>query len=136
MRLWLLHPAVVHFPLALLLTGPVFGLASWRRPGGWQERAASWLLWLGSVFAWLAMGLGLLAQKTARHVPEAWEALADHKSAAFWSVGVFSILSLWRAWGKWPRVQLVAWILALGLLLYTAYLGGEVVFTFGMGVTS
>lgn len=126
----------MHFPLALLLTGPAFGLASWRRPGDWPAKAASWLLWLGTLSAWIAMGLGLLAQKTARHVPEAWEALADHKAAAFWTVGVFTALSIWRYLGRRPRVQLVVWILACGLLLYTAYLGGEVVYSFGMGVSS
>ncbi len=91
-------------------------------------------MWLGTASAWAALGAGLLAEKTAPHVPPAWEALADHRTFAWWTVGVFTFLSLWRWFGKWPRLQVLAWVLATGLLLYTAYLGGEVVFSYGMGV--
>jgi len=84
------------------------------------------------------MGLGLLAQKTADHVPPAWETLADHKSLGFWTVGLFTALSLWRKlWpNRWPRALVIGWALAAGVLLATAYHGGEVVYSFGMGVGS
>lgn len=81
------------------------------------------------------MGLGLLAEDKAPHVPEAWAVLSDHKTRAFWTVGVFSALSLWRILRKKDRLpQTLLWAAALGLLLSTAYLGGRLVFDFGMGV--
>lgn len=152
--LWLLHPAVVHFPIALLSLGLA---AQWwsvlRREPSWPAEAAPWLLWLGTASAWLSMALGLLAEDTAPHVPAAWETLAEHKELAFWTVGLFSVLSVWcwasrprrflPAWPvppqffanpRWEQAFSAAWCLACAVLLSTAYHGGEAVFAFGMGV--
>ena len=137
--LYLFHPIAVHFPIALLSIGFfaafLAGLLRKRAAFTWIDDAASWLLWLGTLGAWAAMGLGLLAEDKAPHVPEAWEVLSDHKTHAFWTVGVFSVLSIWRIFRKKDfKPQLIAWALCLGLLLSTAYLGGRLVFDFGMGV--
>ena len=138
MKWYLPHAAWVHFPIALLVTGLAAALLkAVRRGPDWLEPASAWLLWLGTLAAWVAMGLGLLAEKTAPHVPLAWEELADHKTLGFWTVGLFTALSSWRKFlpEKFPRALVVGWALAVGVLLATAYHGGEVVFTFGMGVT-
>ena len=139
MKPYLLHPAVVHFPIALLLSGLAAACAfaaSKRR--AWLADAASWLLWLGTASAWVAGGLGLLAQKTAPHVPPAWETLADHKTFAFWTIGTFTVLAIWRISfrERWPRAFLLAWFIAAGVLIATAYQGGELVFTHNMGTTA
>jgi len=70
----LLHPAAVHFPIALLSLGWVFAAAAELRgaKSPWAEPAARWTLWLGTLSAWAALGLGLLAEETAPHVPAAW----------------------------------------------------------------
>lgn len=139
MKLYLLHPAVVHFPLALLLVGFVGACVcrlSKARP--WLTDTVSWLLWLGTASAWAATGLGLLAAKTAPHVPPAWETLADHKTLAYWTVGLFTALSVWRLVfrDRWPRAFLIAWLAAAGVLIVTAYHGGELVFTHNMGTAA
>ncbi len=139
MKPFLLHPAFVHFPIALLLTGLVMACAfamSKRRAG--LADAVSWLLWLGTASAWVAAGLGLLAQKTAPHVAPAWETLSDHQTLAYWTVGLFTILSLWRFFGcdRWPRLFLLAWLGSAAVLLATAYEGGELVFTHNMGTAA
>ena len=139
MKLYLLHPAVVHFPIALLLTGLAAACAhavSKRR--AWLADAVSWLLWLGTASAWAAGGLGLLAEKTAPHVAPAWETLADHQTLAYWTVGLFTALSLWRRFFlEWaPRLFLLAWLAAAAVLLATAYEGGELVFTHNMGTAA
>lgn len=137
---YVLHAAFVHFPIALLLTGLAGALvdAVSRKRWGWLADAVSWLLWLGTASAWGAMALGLLAERTAPHVPSAWETLADHKTLAFWTVGVFSALALWRIFLKerWPRLFVAAWLAAAGVLLATAYQGGELVFTQNMGTAA
>ncbi|MBI3551017.1 MAG: hypothetical protein HY077_00745 [Elusimicrobia bacterium] len=137
MKWYLLHPIAVHFPIALLCVGLAACALSLRcRAPEWLGSAVSWLLWLGTLAAWSAMGLGLLAQKTAPHVPPAWEALADHKELGFWTVGLFTALSIWRKlWpGRWRLEFALAWLLAAGVLLATAYQGGRIVYEFGMGV--
>ena len=136
---YLLHPAIVHFPLALLLTGlagACAAIGSKRRV--WLADAVSWLLWLGTASAWVAVGLGLLAKKTAPHVPPAWEALANHESLAYWTLGLFTALSLWRRFFKdrWPALFVLAWLGAAAVLSATAYYGGELVFTHNMGTAA
>ena len=150
MKLWLLHPMAVHFPVALLVTGFAFHARSLAKgdgpPGGgggeWVGPAARWLLWLGTLAAWSALGLGLLAEKTAPHVPSAWEAFADHEAAAYWTCGLFSALSLvafeFRRRGEaapaWGAKALTAfWLVALAALVRTAALGGDLVYEHNMG---
>ncbi|MBI4179019.1 DUF2231 domain-containing protein [bacterium] len=133
-ELYLIHPAAVHFPIALLLTGWLACAVS--RRAEWLPNAASWLLWLGTAAAWAALGLGLLAEETAPHVPPAWRTINLHETLAWWTAGVFTVLSLWR-WRLGRRregIFLVLWLAAGGLLIATAYEGGELVFTHGMGV--
>lgn len=138
--LYLLHPAVVHFPIALLSVGLAGAIAdTWSgKRWAWLADAVSWLLWLGTVSAWAAGGLGLLAERSAPHVPPAWQNLDLHETLAYWTIGSFIILSLWRwRWGRWKEgLFLVLWLGACGILLATAYQGGELVFTHGMGVQS
>ena len=136
---WLWHPAVVHFPLALLLAGLAACVLDVRRSKpAWLADAVSWLLWLGTASAWLAVGLGLLAAKTAPHVPPDWETLADHQTLAYWSVGLFTGLSIWRLFWRerWPKVFALAWLAAAAVLVLTAYHGGELVFTYNMGTAA
>lgn len=141
---YLLHPAWVHFPIALLISG--LAASAWREARGkpeWLGQAVSWLLWLGTAAAWIAIALGQLAENTAPHVPSAWQTLNAHESLAYWTAGFFSCLSIWRyaiqrGWAArtklWSWVFLGAWLIGAGLLLATAYHGGELVFTHGMGV--
>lgn len=136
---YLLHPAVVHFPLALLLTGlAAAAAAAFSTRRAWLADAASWLLWLGTASAWVAVALGLWAAKTAPHVPPAWETLADHQTLGYWTAGLFTALSLWRAlWpGRGRRLFLLAWLAAAAVLVATAYHGGELVFAYDMGTAA
>ena len=133
---YLLHPAAVHFPIVLLTGGWAAGFLS--RRAEWLAKPASWLLWLGTVAAWVTLGLGLLAEETAPHVPAAWQPLSHHETLAFWTVGLFTALSLWR-WRmgrRWEGWFLLLWFAACGVLVATAFEGGELVFSHGMGVTN
>lgn len=138
--LYLLHPAAVHYPIALLTVGLAAAIldAVSRRRWNWLADAVSWLLWLGATSAWVAAGLGYLAANTAPHVPPAWETLADHQTLAYWTVGLFTLLSVWRAFlrERRPKLFLLAWLIAAGVLLATAYEGGELVFTHNMGTAA
>lgn len=138
--MYLLHPAWVHFPIALLIAGAAVELVSRLRPQGRQalSAVASWSLWLGALAAAIAAGLGYLAEETANHVPDAWQVMARHQLLGYWTAGVFAALALWRwRWPqRWPRLFLAAWLCALALLVLTAKKGGELVYTYGMGVAA
>lgn len=139
-----LHPIAVHFPIALLSVGLLAAVVSaLHGKPAWLAEAVSWLLWLGTLSALAAVGLGHLAEKTAPHVPSAWETLADHENLAHWTTGLFAALSLGRLWlrrraRKVPRwaggALMLVWMVAAGLLACTGYLGGKLVFDHGMGV--
>jgi uncharacterized membrane protein len=130
----------VHFPIALLIAGAAAELAGRLRPRTREAltAVASWSLWLGAAAALIAAGLGYLAEQTAPHVPDAWQVMARHELLGYWTAGVFAALALWR-W-RWPRTARAAflplWLLALALLLMTAQKGGQLVFSYGMGVTA
>lgn len=137
-KVYQLHPAIVHFPIALLVLGAAVAAARLRRDApAWLARGESGLLWLGTLAAWAALGFGLLAERFAPHKPLAWEVLADHKTLAWWTCGVFSALALFRfrAGERGRRYQLALWLAGLALLLATGFHGGELVFDFGMGLT-
>ena len=143
LKLYHLHPAAVHFPIALLSLGAAAaGRRLFRRAPEWLGGAESRLLWLGTASAWIALGLGLLAERTAPHVPPAWEVLAEHESLAWWTCSSFAALSSLRLYairtgrdaGAFRSAQILMWLIGLGLLFATATHGGELVFRFGMGV--
>jgi len=137
-KIYQFHPAFVHFPIALLLLGWATNFLSFfLKKKEWLPEAASWLLWLGTLAAWLAVGLGLLAERTAPHVPTAWEVLYEHENLGYWTAGIFSTLSLWRFFSpsRFRKIFMVAWTLACSVLLAAAQHGGKLVFDFGMGLT-
>lgn len=146
MKLWLLHPMAVHFPVALLLTGFALHARALRAGGGeWTAPASRWLLWLGTAAAWAALGLGLLAERTAPHVPGAWETLAEHETLAYWTCGVFTAVSAAAFWlvrkgeaaPNWGRAALtVLWLGGLVVLFETAEHGGELVYDHNMGTAA
>jgi uncharacterized membrane protein len=143
-KLYQLHPAAVHFPIALLSLGAaVAAVRLMKSSPQWLSLAESWLLWIGTLAAGAALGLGLLAEKYAPHKPLAWETLADHKALGIWTCVVFTALALFRLWSshrahdadRWRRVQLCFWLAGVVLIAATGFHGGELVFDFGMGLT-
>ena len=136
---YLLHPMVVHFPIALLVLGWLAGLAGeWQRSPAWMRPAAPWALGAGTLFLWATLGLGLVAARTAPHVPAAWDTMFDHRNLALGACTFFTLLSLWaKAWpGRGPTAFTLAWALGLGWLGAAAHLGATLVFTYGMGVNN
>lgn len=133
---YLLHPMVVHFPIALLTLGLVGGLvnATGRSPA-WLEGALPWILGLGLMSLWAALGLGLLAERLAPHVPPAWRVMAEHRRDAWITAWAFSALGLAWAWaaGRARSWLLAGWVMALFLLVMTAHLGAQLVFQYGLG---
>jgi len=54
----LIHPLVVHFPLALWLTSTFFDVMAWRREDPLYRQAAYWLVGLGLLGAVVSIAFG------------------------------------------------------------------------------
>ncbi len=141
-----LHPAVVHFPIVLILLGAGAAIvaAFWR--GGHLARYAALLLAAGALGAWVAVETGesdggLLESGTA-----AREALVDeHETWAKRTLVVTIVSALAAAGsalaGQWPRVaRVVAIVAALGgiaavyAVYETGHRGGALVYRHAAGV--
>jgi len=136
-----LHPALVHFPIALTLAALFLDLAARHpRARGWQDAAV--VLWLmagaGSVVAVLT---GNAAHDDAV-IPQAARALVEqHEGRAelfMWCVLAYAALRLVLAWKGW-FVGTLAWVVLAGALVLAGlvgsvgHLGGQLVFKHGVG---
>lgn len=140
--LHLLHPAAVHFTIALLVLGGVgesLGILT-RRDG--LERYSGKMTLLGTVSLLPTVVTGLLAQNVLDPPETVRTLLGVHERVGLLVLGTFLALALWKAWdrGRVPEGQRTAFAVALlaavALALYGAFLGGEMVFGNGLGVMS
>ena len=151
-RIELLHPAVVHFPLALLVVGGLFWLGGWAAPVrgrfGFLRPAATMLLVLGVLGAWLAVLTGFWADDAVGHAVPNAPLLKDHENLALVTailativVAVDVVRQMFLRAGIRPRLVLavrsvtamlivVTW-LALGL---AAHHGAALVYAEGAAV--
>jgi uncharacterized membrane protein len=138
-----LHPLFVHFPIALLSLGfCADALALWRKTAS-AERVGWWNMMAGTA-GLLAAALSGLASKDRAGMltPAAIETLSSHEQLAFVTIVCFMLLLYWRIRHKTaippslPGLYLLFLGASLALLWSTAWLGGELVYLFGVGVSS
>ncbi len=141
-----LHPAVVHFPIVLLLLGALAGIAAvfWRRHQ--LPALAAVLLALGALGAWVAVETGESDGGLLENGPSVRETLVDeHETWAKRTLAlgsVAAVLAIGSALvGRWPRpARAVALLAALASLaavfaVYeTGHRGGELVYRHAAGV--
>ena len=148
-RIELLHPAVVHFPVALTLVGTGFwllGVAAARWPRLSPFRLSSLvLLCLAAVSAWAAVQTGLWADDVVGRELFDPRPLKDHENNAFivaWMLTAAALADLLRRWRpvpQWGR-KLAPWLVAgllvaaCGVVAYVAHLGAGLVYQQGAGV--
>ena len=153
-----LHPATVHFPLALLLVGSLLALVQlYRRP----RVDLRWTIWFLLIVGWLgviaAVLTGLLAQSNLPPDAPYRDVLNWHIGAGLAQLVVYGIL-LYRGWiyrtvkarkARAAKGQLyedllddpsarnwIAVLLVVGmvLLVVTGWNGGILVYTWGVNV--
>ena len=143
-----LHPALVHFPIALLPVAILFDLVVlWRRQP-MLDRVAAALYALAALSAWAAVWAGEEAAESLSGLPEALRsAVEEHSDWAHWFLYAAAVVALARlalAWrdrrreriGSLP-VRLVAVLAALGvcvLMAGAADRGGALVYRSGVSV--
>jgi uncharacterized membrane protein len=144
-----LHPALVHFPIALSAVALLFDAAvfiRWRWASADSSAAALWVLAAAGASAAYAAGR-VAADGVGTLSPVAEAALASHADAALATasaIGLFALLRVWLAWrdaneglARRDALRIVALLGAAavqGLVAYTADLGGALVYRHGVAV--
>jgi uncharacterized membrane protein len=135
-----LHPATVHFPIALLMAAGGFYVASRFREQATFYRAA-WLLHLvglaGSIAAVLT---GRNAEGNLTLTPALEDLLETHQLMGYATAWLFALLAVWQYLRQGRGKPLEQWLfltaywLSLGVMIYGAWLGGQMVYEHGAGV--
>ena len=93
-----LHPRLVHFPIALLVTGSVLALAymlRWRRP---SLAAATWILiLLGWISVFFAVVTGLIDRNSAPQDADISSLLSIHTALGFALIAVYGLCLLYTS---------------------------------------
>lgn len=141
-----LHPALVHFPIALLATAVlVETLGLFARSRDWREGASTFLYALSLISAYVALRAGETAADSLGDVGAKVQPLiAEHSDWAHWTLWAILVVATGRialAWWDrerkrvWLRgITLVLGLVALGLVVRTADLGGTLVYRHGLGM--
>ncbi len=139
------HPVFVHFTVALLIVSAAMHLLSHFVSGSGLKNqlaiVARWNLWIGIGFTLLTVTAGWYAFYTVNHDAPSHLAMTEHRNWAMATLAVFLGIAAWEYYlhrhgkGKsWLFTALL--VLASGLLLSTAWHGGELVYRYGLGVMS
>jgi uncharacterized membrane protein len=132
-----IHPMLVPFPIAFFVAAFICDLVVWRTGDPGWSTTAHWLIGAGLVTAALAALAGLtdfLGERRIRALNDAWL-----------HAGGNVIVVLLEAWNWYARYRggpavvvptgLLLSLAAVGLLLFTGWKGGELVFRHRVGVT-
>lgn len=146
-----IHPIVVHFPIALFLTGFALDVIGHIFQRETLKRAGLILVILGALGALAAMLSGQVAEESVEEqLSKAGERVLDThedlgKLTAYLLLAVAAIrvlietgwLNRWRlVAGAALAIYLIAGVIGLGTLTVTGYYGGELVYRYGAGVQS
>ena len=134
-----IHPLVVHFPIALLLTALLldFIAVGLKRPA--FHRLALWNLTLGTLGAATAVLTGLQAEDVAKHSFEIWKIMNLHERLGITTLALGLLVVSYRLWRRDQlsrRARLLTIVVMLimsSTLGFGAYLGGRMVYEFGVG---
>jgi uncharacterized membrane protein len=148
LRAELIHPLIVHFPIALLLTGAALRLACFflkKNRLGQTALFSSWvLLLLGVICAWFAVLAGEVAEDIVRSGLCKPDILEQHKDLAYSAATLFSmglVLDFGKIWIKNFRgiafvttAYCILYLAATVLLILTGGFGAELVYEQGAAV--
>jgi len=136
----LFHPAFVHFSVAFLVVGSA--VEAWGQFAG-REAATRWgssILIVGLLSLVPTIATGYLAANTVVLPAGGAERLASHELNGWILLALAFAGQFWKAWcgGRIPdgqrRLYALLLLAVVGLCLYSAWLGGQMVYSQGIGV--
>jgi uncharacterized membrane protein len=131
-----LHPAIVHAPLALLPTAAVVDLLAVVTPRDRGLDRTGRALWWTAAASGLATGLAGMAasQEIELDTDHARDMMFLHGLGNLALVLAAFGVAAWRVRNSASATSAATGLVASGVAIYTAYLGGELVYTHGAGV--
>jgi uncharacterized membrane protein len=126
----LIHPLVVHFPIALWLTSTFFDLMVWRRENPTFRHAAYWLVGLGILGAAVGIAFGWLDLLWQQAQGVGTDLLIRHRVHSLLAYGATACYLgdftwRWRTGNRLGKPLLALSILGAILITITGYLGAE-----------
>lgn len=135
MRLQELHPALVHFPIALLPTTLAVDALGRATGNPTLKEMGKWGMALSAGSAVISGVAGLLAQESSNFDDETREILVTHRNLNLGLVALTSWMAAERRKRRRPGVgYLLAGLAGVATMSYSAYLGGHMVYEHGVGV--
>jgi uncharacterized membrane protein len=135
MRIQEIHPASVHFPIALLPTA--LAVDTLGRLTGNRTLLETGKRGMALVAATAAISgiAGLLAQEASRFDRESHDILATHRTLNLGLILATGVMALRRSRRRSPSAAyLLGGAASIGVMTYSAYLGGHMVYEHGVGV--
>jgi uncharacterized membrane protein len=135
-----LHPMVVHFPIALIfviLACDIIGHVTQRQSFITAGSIVTVLAMLGALAALIS---GLIAEETVQHTGAAHNLLETHELLGYVYTGTLAAMAIFRfaigkrLYGNLGYIAVLLSLIAAGVVSYGGYLGGEMVYTHGVGV--
>ena len=139
------HPIFVHFSVALLIVATmafVVSMFASQYAIRYQTRQyARWTLWLGVIFSVFTVAAGMYAYFTVSHDGPSHEWMTIHRNVALGTFVTFLILAIWsivcaKRQSEEKNGFMILLIIGFVALLSTSWLGGELVYRYGLGVQS
>lgn len=136
----LLHPKVVHFTIGIFAAAVLLEILAALFKKQDLKKAATWNVYLAALSAIFSLITGLLAASKVAHDEQAHQIMETHEALGYVILGIIVILAIWRLLpkshflGKLEPLHLVIAIIGLGVMMYSGYLGGEMVYNHGVGV--
>lgn len=144
-----IHPMLVHFPVVLFISTVLLQFIVIIRKGDLAARECLSLISLATILAGVAMAIlaavfGDLALDAAIDKGFDKAPLEEHQGFAGLTIAIFTVIALAQAYAVWRKrtltgvkagVLLLASLVGVGVLITTAYHGGQLVYEIGVNVT-
>ncbi|MEQ1562781.1 MAG: DUF2231 domain-containing protein [Nitrospiraceae bacterium] len=135
-----IHPIVVHFPIALLCASVAFDALSLRWPAGGLRETSLYTLLAGVMAAGVAVVTGGMEEDLAKRAGAPESVLELHESLGQVTLVIFVVLlglrlAMQLGWLKEIRaLSLGLGAIGIVILSLAGYWGGDLVYTYGIGV--